>query len=71
MAQEIKAIKKKVEDIDEKIDDLPNKMKEIYVSKLEFEEHKITLKTIQKIVYGCVAIILISVIGAIISLILR
>ena len=70
MAQEIKTISTKVELIETKIDSLPEKMKEVFVSKLEFESHKVTLELLQKIVYGTVALILTLVLTALIALVL-
>lgn len=54
----------KVEDIDEKVSDIKNKLEKDYVTRDQFEP-------IQRIVYGMVSVILLTVLGAIVALVIR
>ena len=71
MAEEVKEIKDKVNNIDKKIDTLPEQMTKIFVSKIEFEEQKTTLDIIKKIVYGMVSITLTLVLAGVLYLVIK
>lgn len=65
-AVEAALIKKDLEYIKRQVDGINKKIESQYVTRIEFESR---VNPIQKIVYGMVSIILVSVVGALISLV--
>jgi hypothetical protein len=68
MAEQIRNIEKKVDTIDIKLDNLPERMKEVFVSKVEFEKRISDLLLLKKIVFGAIGLILTAFLLYIISL---